>query len=142
MAPKKVKVLAAGIRFVSQHPLRLCTVDHGAKFFAFGAVGRRGVDLVNEAFFVTDLFILRGAPDFIRSDNGPDFVVLAVRDWIAAVGTKTAYIQVGSPLENGYCEIFYSLREAQILIERWRYHYNTVRPYSALGTVHLRQRPS
>ena len=70
-----------------------------------------------------------------------------VYGWITAVGAKTAYIEPGSPWENGYCEsfnarfrdellngeIFYSLREAQILIERWRQHYNTVRPHSALG---------
>ncbi len=96
---------------------------------------------------LTDLFILRGAPRFIRSDNGPEFVAQAVRDWIAAVGAKTAYIEPGSPWENGYCEsfngrfrdellngeVFYSLREAQILIEQWRRHYNTKRPHSALG---------
>ena len=96
---------------------------------------------------LTDLFILRGAPVFIRSDNGPEFVAQAVRDWIAAVGAKTAYIEPGSPWENGYCEsfngrmgdellngeIFYSLREAQVLIEQWRKHYNTKRPHSALG---------
>ena len=96
---------------------------------------------------LTDLFILRGAPRFIRSDNGPEFVALAVRDWIVAVGAKTAYIEPGSPWENGYCEsfngrmrdellngeIFYSLREAQIIIEEWRKHYNTKRPHSALG---------
>jgi len=96
---------------------------------------------------LTDLFILRGPPAFIRSDNGPEFVAQAVRDWIAAVGSQTAYIEPGSPWENGYCEsfngrwrdellngeIFYTLREAQILIEEWRKHYNTKRPHSALG---------
>ena len=96
---------------------------------------------------LTDLFILRGPPDYIRSDNGPEFIALKVRDWIAAVGAKTAYIEPGSPWENGYCEsfnarfrdellngeIFYSLREAQIIIEEWRKHYNIKRPHSALG---------
>ncbi|MCP5072234.1 MAG: IS3 family transposase [Rhodobacteraceae bacterium] len=96
---------------------------------------------------LTDLFILRGVPAFIRSDNGPEFIAEAVRDWIKAVGAKTAYIEPGSPWENGYCEsfngrmrdellngeIFYSLREAQIIIESWRTHYNTKRPHSALG---------
>ena len=96
---------------------------------------------------LTDLFILRGVPAYIRSDNGPEFIAEAVRDWIKAVGAKTAYIEPGSPWENGYCEsfngrmrdellngeIFYSLREAQIIIERWRNHYNTKRPHSALG---------
>ena len=101
-------------------------------------------DVINA---LTDLFILRGPPAFIRSDNGPEFVAQAVRDWIAAVGSQTAYIEPGSPWENGYCEsfngrlrdellngeIFYTLREAQILIEEWRKHYNTKRPHSALG---------
>ncbi len=96
---------------------------------------------------LTDLFILRGPPAYIRSDNGPEFVAQAVRDWIAAVGARTAYIEPGSPWENGYIEsfnarfrdellngeVFYSLREAKIIIEGWRRHYNTVRPHSALG---------
>ena len=55
---------------------------------------------------LTDLFILRGIPAYIRSDNGPEFVAQAVRDWIKAVGAKTAYIEPGSPWENGYCESF------------------------------------
>jgi transposase InsO family protein len=74
-------------------------------------------------------------------------VAKAVRDWIAAVGAKTAFIEPGSPWENGYCEsfnsklrdellngeIFYSLAEAKIVIETWRHHYNTKRPHSSLG---------
>ena len=78
---------------------------------------------------------------------GPEFIAQKLRDWIATVGAKTAYIEPGSPWENGYCEsfnarfrdellngdLFYTLREAQILIEQWRIHYNTVRPHSALG---------
>jgi putative transposase len=78
---------------------------------------------------------------------GPEFVAEAVRKWITAVGAKTAFIEPGSPWENGYCEsingrfrdellngeIFYSLREAQIIIEEWRRHYNTKRPHGALG---------
>ncbi len=96
---------------------------------------------------LSDLFILRGIPGHIRSDNGPEFVAKAVRDWITAVGAKTAYIMPGSPWENGYCEsfnsklrdellngeIFYTLEEARVIIERWRRHYNTVRPHSSLG---------
>ncbi|RBW54994.1 IS3 family transposase [Ruegeria sp. A3M17] len=108
---------------------------------------KRKLNSVDVIDILTDLFILRGAPRFIRSDNGPEFVAQAVRDWIAAVGAKTAYIEPGSPWENGYCEsfngrfrdellngeIFYNLHEAQILIEQWRKHYNTKRPHSALG---------
>lgn len=96
---------------------------------------------------LTDLFILRGPPEHIRSDNGPEFIAHKVRDWIAAVGAKTAYIEPGSPWENGYCEsfnarfhdellngeMFYTLREAQILIEQWRIHDNTVRAHNSLG---------
>ena len=96
---------------------------------------------------LTDLFILRGPPAYIRSDNGPEFVAEKVRKWITAVGAKTAFIEPGSPWENGYCEsfnarfqdellngeIFYTLKEAQIIIEQWRKHYNTIKPHSALG---------
>ncbi len=96
---------------------------------------------------LTDLFNQRGPPRFIRSDNGPEFIAQKVQDWIAAVGVQTAYIEPGSPWENGYCEsfnarfsdellngeVFYSLREAEILIEQWRRHYNTARPHSSLG---------
>lgn len=96
---------------------------------------------------LADQFILRGVPAHIRSDNGPEFIATAVRDWIAAVGAKAATIEPGSPWENGYCEsfnsklrdellngeIFYSLREAEIVIEGWRQHYNTKRPHSSLG---------
>jgi putative transposase len=96
---------------------------------------------------LSDLFILRGVPGHVRSDNGPEFVAKAVREWITAVGAKTAYIAPGSPWENGFIEsfnarlrdelldgeIFYSLREAQIVIESWRRHYNTIRPHASLG---------
>ena len=96
---------------------------------------------------LADLFIVHGVPDHIRSDNGPEFAAKAVRSWLGRLGVETLFIEPGSPWENGYCEsfngklsdellereIFYSLREAQILVERWRRTYNTVRPHSALG---------
>lgn len=96
---------------------------------------------------LTELFVGRRPPDYIRSDNGPEFTAKAVRQWLGRVGVTTLYIEPGSPWENGYNdsfngklrdellnrEIFYTLREAQILIERWRQEYNTVRPHSALG---------
>lgn len=113
---------------------------------------------------LTDLFILRGVPAFIRSYNGPECTAEVVRGWITAVRAKTAFIEPGSPWENGYCEsfngrmrdellngeIFYSLREPQIIIERLRHHYNTKRPHSALGyrppapeaTIPMDQRPT
>ena len=67
---------------------------------------RRRLNSTDVIDALTDLFILRGVPAFIRSDNGPEFIALAVRDWIGAVGAKTAYIEPGSPWENGYCESF------------------------------------
>jgi len=96
---------------------------------------------------LSDLFILRGVPGHVRSDNGPEFIAKAVREWIAAVGAKTAFSEPGSPWENGYCEsfnsklrdellnseIFYSLAEAKVIIEAWRRYYNTKRPHSSLG---------
>jgi len=108
---------------------------------------KRRLNLVDVIDVLTDLFILRGIPAYIRSDNGPEFVAQAVGDWIKAVAAKTAYIEPGSPWENGYCEsfnarfrdellngeIFYTLKEARIIIEQWRSHYNTMRPHSALG---------
>jgi transposase InsO family protein len=104
----------------------------------------KAVDVID---VLSDLFILRGIPGHIRSDNGPEFVAKAVREWITAVGARTAYIEPGSPWENGYCEsfnsklrdellkgeIFYTLEEAQVIIESWHRHYNTVRPHSSLG---------
>lgn len=93
------------------------------------------------------LFVEPGLPEHIRSDNGPGFIATALRSWLERLGVQTAYIEPGSPWENGYCEsfnskfrdellnmeIFMTLKEAQILIERWRDFYNKVRPHSSLG---------
>ena len=107
------------------------------------------IDVLSDLFILRgmDLFILRGVPGHIRSDNGPEFIAQAVQDWIAAVGAKTVYTAPGSPWETGYVEsfnarlrdelldgeIFYSLREAQVIIESWRRHYNTIRPHGSIG---------
>ncbi len=96
---------------------------------------------------LSDLFLVKGVPKFIRSDNGPEFVAQQLRDWITLVGSKTVYIEPGSPWENGYCEsfnarfrdellngeLFYTLKEAKVIIEQWRKHYNTIRPHSSLN---------
>ena len=96
---------------------------------------------------LSDLFIQRGVPTYIRSDNGAEFTAKAVREWLQRVEVKTLYIEPGSPWENGYIEsfngklrdelldgeIFDTLLEANVLIERWRVEYNTVRPHSSLG---------
>ncbi len=103
----------------------------------------KSIDVIDA---LSDLFILRGVPGHIRSDNGPEFIAKAVQTWITAVGAKTACITPGSPWENGFIEsfnarlrdelldgeIFYSLAEAKIVIESWRRHYNTVRPHGSL----------
>jgi Integrase core domain len=107
----------------------------------------RKLKAVDAIDVLSDLFILRGVPGHIRSDNGAEFVAKAVQEWIAAAGAKTAYIAPGSPWENGFIEsfnarlrdelldgeIFYSLKEAKIVIESWRRHYNTLRPHGSLG---------
>ena len=108
---------------------------------------RRKLNSIDVIDVLSELFVLRGVPGHIRSDNGPEFIAEAVQNWITAVGSKTAYIAPGGPWENGYVEsfnarlrdellngeIFYSLREAQIVIESWRRHYNAVRPHASLG---------
>ena len=115
--------------------------EHSRECLAIWVKRKRNSTEVIDA--LTALFILRG----ISSGNGPEFIAKAVRDWIKAVSAKTAYIEPVSPWENGYCEsfngrvrdellngeIFYSLREAQIIIKIWRKHYNTKRRHSALG---------
>ena len=87
---------------------------------------------------IATLFVEHGPPDHIRSDNGSEFTAHAVREWLGRIGVKTLYIEPGSPWENGYNEsfngklrdellngeIFYTLKEATVLIERWRHHYN------------------
>jgi transposase InsO family protein len=96
---------------------------------------------------LADLFLIHGPPEHIRSDNGPEFIAIALREWLAKIGVQTLYIEPGSPWENGYNEsfnsklrdellngeIFYTLKEAQVLIQAWRQHYNTIRPHSSLG---------
>jgi transposase InsO family protein len=96
---------------------------------------------------LAELFVVRGTPESIRSDNGSEFTAIAVREWLDRVGVKTLFIAPGSPWENGYIEsfngklrdellerkIFYTLCEAKVLIERWRQEYNTIRPHSSLG---------
>ena len=107
----------------------------------------RRLNSVNVIEAMTDVMLVKGVPEHIRSDNGPEMTAKIIRDWLPKVGANTLYIEPGSPRENGYCEsfngklrdeflkreIFYSLKEARILIEQWRQHYNTKRPHSSLG---------
>ena len=96
---------------------------------------------------LADLFVRHGPPEYLRSDNGPEFTAKLVRRWLGRVGVEMLFIEPGSPWENGYNEsfngklrdellngeIFYSLAEAAVLVEQWRREYNTVRPHSACG---------
>jgi len=93
------------------------------------------------------LFMVRGLPKFIRSDNGPEFIADAIKKWLKKRHVETLYIEPGSPWENGYIEsfngklrdeilnreIFYSVKEAKVIVEDWRLDYNNHRPHSSLG---------
>ena len=101
-------------------------------------------DVIEQLF---NLFIFRGIPEHIRSDNGSEFTAKAIRRWLSRLGVKTLFIEPGSPWENGYVEsfngklrdellnreVFYNLVEAKALIEQWRKEYNQLRPHSSLG---------
>ena len=96
---------------------------------------------------LAQLFTKHGTPACLRSDNGPEFTAIAVREWLESLEVKPLYIEPGSPWENGYnesfngklrdellnVEIFDTLLEAKVLVERWRREYNTIRPHSSLG---------
>jgi putative transposase len=127
--------------------LRVLTLidEHTRKCLALRVARRmNSYDLIET---LADVMLEHGVPEHIRSDNGPEFVAEKLRNWLSAVGAKTMYIEPGSPWENGYCEsfngklreeclngeIFYSLKEAKVVIEQWRVHYNQVRPHSSLG---------
>jgi putative transposase len=124
----------------------LCVVDEFTREALAIRVARklRSADVID---VLADLFLTHGTAVHIRSDQGPEFVAAAVKGWIEGVGARTAYIEKASPWENGYVESFNgklrdellngevlnTLREAQVLIEEWRRHYNRVRPHSSLG---------
>jgi len=127
--------------------LRLLTLidEYTRECLAIRVARRLGSAEVLET--LADVMLGHGIPEYLRSDNGPEFIAKELRQWLAKLGTGTLYIEPGSPWENGYCEsfngklrdeclngeIFYSLQEAQIVIEWWRIEYNTRRPHSALG---------
>ena len=104
----------------------------------------RSTDVIH---VLADLFLAHGVPKHIRSDNGSEFVAKKLLSWFKTIGVSPLFIQPGSPWENGFCEsfngkmryellngeIFYTVKEARVIIENWRGHYNTVRPHSALG---------
>jgi len=135
------------VRTHEGRPLRLLTIvdEYTRECLAIEvAHSLRADDVI---FQLTELFVQYGRPNYIRSDNGPEFTAKVVRQWLTRLSVGTLFIEPGSPWENGYNEsfngklrdellngeIFYSLREAQVLIEWWRQPYNQIRPHSALG---------
>ena len=115
-------------------PLRLLTMvdEYTRECLAIDVARRLNSENVLER--LAELFVSRGVPEHIRSDNGPEFTAQAVREWLGRIGVKTLFIEPGSPWENGYVEsfngklrdellngeIFYTLKEAEVLIEGWR----------------------
>jgi putative transposase len=134
-------------RSADGRPIRMLTVidEHTRECLSIDVARRLSSEDVLER--LSDLFIRCGVPNYIRSDNGPEFTAHCVRDWLESVEVKTLFIEPGSPWENGYIEsfngklrdelldreVFDTLLEAKVLVERWRQMYNTVRPHSSLG---------
>lgn len=128
-------------------PFRILNIIDEYSRECLATVVRRRLNSQDVILTLADLFLKHGCPDHIRSDNGPEFVAKKLVKWLKQLEVGPLFIQPGSPWENGYCEsfngkmrfellngeIFYSMTEARVIIERWRRHYNTVRPHSALG---------
>src|ERR1700688_4096266 len=128
-------------------PLRESTCENDADATTLLHENPCGCPVVKVIEALPDVMLLKCVPEHLRSDNGPEFVARDLRKWLADTGAKTLYIEPGSPWENGYCEsfnsklrdevlngeLFYSMKELRVLAERWRVHYNTVRPHSSLG---------
>jgi putative transposase len=128
-------------------PIKILTVIDEYSRECLAIVVERRLQSDDVLSCLTELFVKHGPPEYIRSDNGSEFTARAVRQWLARIGVQTLYIEPGSPWENGYNEsfngklrderlngeIFYTLREAQVLIEQWRREYNTIRPHSSLN---------
>lgn len=124
------------LTLIDEYTRECLTIEVARKISAMDVVER-----------LADLFVCRGTPEYIRSDNGPEFISRQVRHWLNASGVQTLYIEPGSPWENGYIEsfngklrdellnreIFDTLFEAKVLVERWKTEYNTVRPHSSLN---------
>ena len=128
-------------------PLKILTVVDEYTRESLAIVVRRQLRAEHVVECLVDLFLVTGGPTHLRSDNGPEFTAGVVRQWLAVLGVGTLFIEPGSPWENGYIEsfngrfrtellngdLFYTLKEAQVVSEQWRKHYNQVRPHSALG---------
>jgi len=133
-------------RMANGRPFRILTILDEYTRECLAILVDRHINSQNVIDKLFDLFIFRATPDYIRSDNGPEFTAKAIRSWLNRMGVKTLFIEPGSPWENGYIEsfngklrdellnreVFTTLMEAKVLIENWRQEYNTVRPHSAL----------
>jgi putative transposase len=127
-------------------PIKVLTVIDEYSRECLAIVGERRLQSDDVLSCLTELFVKHGPPEHIRSDNGSEFTAKAVRQWLKRLGVQTLFIEPGSPWENGYIEsfngklrnellngeIFYTLKEAQVLIEEWRTEYNTFRPHRSL----------
>jgi len=128
-------------------PLKMLTVVDEYTRECLAIDVERRADSMSVLERLAALFVERGVPDYLRSDNGSEFTARLVRNWLERVGVKTLFILPASPWENGYVEsfngkfrdeflngeIFYTLQEAKVLIEGWRWEYNKIRPHSSLG---------
>jgi transposase InsO family protein len=137
----------AMIRTTDGKPIRILVIIDEYSRECLSILVKRSIKSQDVLDQLYDLFISRAIPEYIRSDNGPEFTAKAVREWLAEIGIRTLFIEPGSPWENGYVEsfigklrdellngeIFDTLIEAKVVIERWRKEYNRFRPHSSLG---------
>ena len=128
-------------------PIKMLTVIDEFSRESLAILVERRLNADDVLHCLTDLFVTHGPPEHIRSDNGPEFTAQAVRPWLERTGVPTLFIEPASPWESGYCqsfngklrdedldrEIFSTLEEAHVPIERWRMQYNTLGPHSSLG---------
>ena len=128
-------------------PIKMLTVIDEYSRECLAIVVERRLQSDDVLSCLAELFVRHGPPEHIRSDNGSEFTAKVVRHWLKRLGVQTLFIEPGSPWENGYIEsfngkfrnellngeIFYTLKEAQVLIEEWRREYNTLRPHSSLN---------
>ena len=128
-------------------PIKIFNVIDEFSRECLASVVMRRIRAQEVILILADLMVQHGCPTHVRSDNGPEFIAKKLLAWFKTLEIKPLFIEPGSPWENGYCEsfngkmryellngeIFYTLTEARVVIERWRRHYNTKRPHSSLG---------
>lgn len=134
-------------RTIDGRPIRMLTIidEYTREFLSIHT--QRRIKAPEVLYKLSELFITKGVPDHIRSDNGSEFSAKSVRGWLERLGVNTLFIEPGSPWENGYIEsfngklrdkllngeIFDNILESSVIIEQWRKHYNKIRPHSSLN---------